>query len=48
VKNRDILAEVAARKNSPYSVGFAAETENLATNGEGKRRSKRKRSHEFN
>ncbi|MBT3347291.1 MAG: bifunctional phosphopantothenoylcysteine decarboxylase/phosphopantothenate--cysteine ligase CoaBC [Thiotrichales bacterium] len=40
VKNRDILAEVAARKNSPYSVGFAAETENLATNGEGKRRSK--------
>ncbi len=29
VKNRDILAEVAARLEPPFTVGFAAETENM-------------------
>ena len=28
-KNPDILAQIAATKNAPFSVGFAAETENL-------------------
>ena len=29
IRNRDILAEVAARPSPPYTVGFAAETEKL-------------------
>ena len=40
IKNRDILAEVASREEPPFTVGFAAETENLTTNGEQKRISK--------
>ena len=31
VENPDIIAEVAARKNKPFTVGFAAETEQLET-----------------
>ncbi len=30
VKNPDIVADVAALKNKPFTVGFAAETQNLA------------------
>lgn len=40
VRNPDILAEVAARQNPPFCVGFAAETENLADHAEHKRRAK--------
>lgn len=38
--NVDILATVAALKNKPYCVGFAAESENLALYGEEKRKKK--------
>lgn len=40
VRNPDILAEVAALSSGPFTVGFAAETENLLENAEAKRRSK--------
>lgn len=40
VPNPDILAEVAALKNPPFCVGFAAETENLKANAKAKRRKK--------
>jgi phosphopantothenoylcysteine decarboxylase/phosphopantothenate--cysteine ligase len=39
-QNPDILAEVAALKNRPYCVGFAAESENLLQYGEAKREKK--------
>lgn len=39
--NPDILAEVAARDDAPFCVGFAAESRDLDTYAEGKRRSKR-------
>ncbi|MFA6204267.1 MAG: bifunctional phosphopantothenoylcysteine decarboxylase/phosphopantothenate--cysteine ligase CoaBC [Gallionella sp.] len=39
--NPDILASVAALANPPYCVGFAAESENLATYAEQKRLAKR-------
>ncbi|NWG31984.1 MAG: bifunctional phosphopantothenoylcysteine decarboxylase/phosphopantothenate--cysteine ligase CoaBC [Rhodocyclaceae bacterium] len=39
--NPDILAEVAARPDAPFCVGFAAESENLAAYAESKRRAKR-------
>lgn len=35
--NPDILAEVAARPGAPFCVGFAAESQDLATYAEGKR-----------
>ena len=35
--NPDILAEVAARPDAPFCVGFAAESHDLATYAEGKR-----------
>lgn len=41
VANPDILAEVAARADAPFCVGFAAESRNLAEYAEGKRRAKR-------
>lgn len=41
VQNPDILAEVAALPEAPFCVGFAAESENLAENAEGKRRAKK-------
>ncbi len=41
VPNADILAEVAARDDAPFCVGFAAESENLAEYAESKRRAKR-------
>jgi phosphopantothenoylcysteine decarboxylase/phosphopantothenate--cysteine ligase len=37
----DILARVAARPKPPYCVGFAAETDDVAKNGEAKRRKKK-------
>jgi phosphopantothenoylcysteine decarboxylase / phosphopantothenate---cysteine ligase len=40
-KNPDILAEVAALHSPPFTVGFAAETENLAANAQTKLRSKK-------
>ncbi len=40
IRNPDILAEVAALSNGPYTLGFAAETENLAENAEAKLRNK--------
>lgn len=40
VKNPDILAEVAALPDAPFTVGFAAETERLAEYAEAKRRAK--------
>ena len=40
IKNRDILTEVASRAEPPFTVGFAAETENLNANAEQKRISK--------
>lgn len=40
VANPDILAEVAARVDAPFCVGFAAESRNLTEYAEGKRRSK--------
>lgn len=39
--NPDILAEVAAMQNAPVCVGFAAESQNLATYAEGKRAAKK-------
>ncbi len=39
--NPDILAEVAAREDAPFCVGFAAESRDLDAYAEGKRRSKR-------
>ncbi|WP_324779597.1 bifunctional phosphopantothenoylcysteine decarboxylase/phosphopantothenate--cysteine ligase CoaBC [Thiobacillus sedimenti] len=41
VANPDILAEVAARPDAPFCVGFAAETERLAEHAEAKRLKKR-------
>ena len=38
--NPDILAEVAARPDAPFCVGFAAESEDLEANAEAKRRKK--------
>jgi phosphopantothenoylcysteine decarboxylase / phosphopantothenate---cysteine ligase len=35
-KNPDILSEVTALQNAPFSVGFAAETENLESNAQSK------------
>lgn len=40
-KNPDILATVSALENAPFSVGFAAETENLETNAQTKLQSKK-------
>ena len=40
VRNPDILAEVAALAGGPHTVGFAAETDDLARNAEAKRRVK--------
>ncbi len=40
VKNRDILAEVAARDGAPFTVGFAAETEKLAEHAKQKLKAK--------
>ncbi len=40
VANPDILAEVAARPDAPFCVGFAAESRNLAEYAEAKRRAK--------
>ncbi|HTY98864.1 MAG TPA: bifunctional phosphopantothenoylcysteine decarboxylase/phosphopantothenate--cysteine ligase CoaBC, partial [Rhodocyclaceae bacterium] len=37
----DILAEVAARPDAPFCVGFAAESRNLAQYAEGKRKAKK-------
>jgi phosphopantothenoylcysteine decarboxylase/phosphopantothenate--cysteine ligase len=39
--NPDILAEVAARPDAPFCVGFAAESQDLATYAEGKRVAKK-------
>ncbi len=39
--NPDILAEVAARSDAPFCVGFAAESQNLAAYAEGKRVAKK-------
>lgn len=36
MRNPDILAGVAARKNAPFAVGFAAETQKLAEHARGK------------
>ena len=41
VANPDILAEVAARADAPFCVGFAAESERLTEYAEAKRRSKK-------
>ncbi|MBI3523501.1 MAG: bifunctional phosphopantothenoylcysteine decarboxylase/phosphopantothenate--cysteine ligase CoaBC [Betaproteobacteria bacterium] len=41
VANPDILAEIAARPQAPFCVGFAAESQNLADYAEGKRMSKK-------
>lgn len=41
VANPDILAEVAARPDAPFCVGFAAESRDLAQYAEGKRQAKR-------
>ncbi|HIJ21964.1 MAG: bifunctional phosphopantothenoylcysteine decarboxylase/phosphopantothenate--cysteine ligase CoaBC [Gammaproteobacteria bacterium] len=40
VRNRDILAEVAAQPNPPFTVGFAAETERLRDFAQKKRQQK--------
>jgi phosphopantothenoylcysteine decarboxylase / phosphopantothenate---cysteine ligase len=40
VRNPDILAEVAALDPAPFSVGFAAETQQVETYAETKRRAK--------
>lgn len=40
-ENPDILATIAKRDNPPYCVGFAAESENLLTYGEEKRKRKK-------
>jgi phosphopantothenoylcysteine decarboxylase/phosphopantothenate--cysteine ligase len=39
--NPDILGAVAAKRNAPFCVGFAAETENLEAYAEAKRRRKK-------
>jgi len=39
--NPDILAEVASRPDAPFCVGFAAESRDLATYAEGKRKAKK-------
>ena len=39
-KNPDILSDVASMQNSPFTVGFAAETENLEENAQKKLESK--------
>jgi len=41
VANPDILAEVAARADAPFCVGFAAESQHLAEYAEGKRLAKK-------
>ncbi len=41
VRNPDILGEVAAMPNAPFTVGFAAETENLELNAQAKRAQKK-------
>jgi len=41
VPNPDILAEVAARADAPFCVGFAAESSQLAEYAEGKRKAKK-------
>ncbi|HEY5762208.1 MAG TPA: phosphopantothenoylcysteine decarboxylase, partial [Rhodocyclaceae bacterium] len=41
VQNPDILKEVAAREKPPFCVGFAAESGNLDTYAEKKRRDKK-------
>lgn len=41
MKNPDILTEVAALDNAPFTVGFAAETENLEINAQKKLQAKR-------
>lgn len=41
VRNPDILAEVAARADAPFCVGFAAESHDLDSYAQDKRRSKR-------
>ncbi len=40
VENPDILAEVAALKDGPFCVGFAAESQNLEAYAQAKRRKK--------
>ncbi len=40
IRNPDILSVVAARSNPPFTVGFAAETENVEVYAEQKRQSK--------
>ncbi|MEX0732296.1 MAG: bifunctional phosphopantothenoylcysteine decarboxylase/phosphopantothenate--cysteine ligase CoaBC [Aquisalimonadaceae bacterium] len=40
IRNPDILADVAARDNPPFTVGFAAETNDLQAHAEDKRRRK--------
>jgi phosphopantothenoylcysteine decarboxylase/phosphopantothenate--cysteine ligase len=40
-ENPDILAQVAAMKNPPFCVGFAAESEKLAENARAKRAKKK-------
>lgn len=40
-KNPDILSEVSNMQNAPFSVGFAAETENLEANAQSKLRLKK-------
>lgn len=39
-RNEDVLARVAARDVAPFTVGFAAETENIAANAQGKLQAK--------
>ncbi|MDP1708911.1 MAG: bifunctional phosphopantothenoylcysteine decarboxylase/phosphopantothenate--cysteine ligase CoaBC [Gammaproteobacteria bacterium] len=41
VRNPDILGDVAAMPNAPFTVGFAAETENLELNAQAKRAQKK-------
>ncbi|MCY3769167.1 MAG: bifunctional phosphopantothenoylcysteine decarboxylase/phosphopantothenate--cysteine ligase CoaBC [Gammaproteobacteria bacterium] len=41
IKNPDILAEVAAREDRPFTVGFAAETRDLLANAKKKLRDKK-------
>ena len=40
IKNRDIIAAVSQRKERPFVVGFAAETENMAEYAKGKMKAK--------
>ena len=41
IKNRDIIAAVSQRKERPFVVGFAAETENMDEYAKGKMKSKK-------